>query len=88
MKIKSSKRWKALSAICVLIGISVWVPNIVFEYGYGYWLLTFIINPLGILSGYFGRSRLLIIFNMIMTFSFFIFMFVGYLINAMIGGHP
>lgn len=80
-KEKSNKKWIALSGICFLVGVALWLPNLILQYGY-FWILTFIINPLGALFGYLGRSKIGIISNIIMTFSFFIIMFVGYLIEA------
>lgn len=77
-----NKLWLTLSVICILIGIAAWLPNFIFNYGYGFWLITLIINPLGVLFGYLARSKITMILNLIMTFSFFIFMFVGYLIEA------
>lgn len=85
MQNKNKKLWITLSVICIVIGIATWIPNVVFEYGYGYWLLTFIINPLGIFFGYMGRSKIAIFLNIIMTFSFFILMFVGSLMEAFFG---
>ncbi|MDQ0229229.1 hypothetical protein [Metabacillus malikii] len=84
-KKKSNKRWIALSFFCFIVGVALWLPNFILQYGYGFWMLTFIINPLGILFGFLGRVKIGIIANIIMTFSFFIIMFVGYLIEAMFG---
>ena len=88
MDFKSKKPWIILSALCALIGIAVWIPNILLEHGRSYWLLTFVINPIGIWFGYLGRSKLAMILNSVMTFSFFIFMFLGYVFNAIFGGQP
>lgn len=90
METKKSPRkiWSVLSMICFILGIGAWIPNLVFNYGFGFWMLTFIINPIGIVFGIVGRSRFGIIVNIIMTFSFFIFMFVGYLIAGISGGKP
>lgn len=82
-KEKSNKKWITLSVICFLAGVALWLPNLILQYGYGFWMLTFIINPLGALFGYLGRSKFGIISNIIMTFSFFIIMFVGNLIEAL-----
>ncbi|WP_078552071.1 hypothetical protein [Bacillus alkalicellulosilyticus] len=79
---KKRKLFFRLSVICILIGIATWIPNFILEYGYSYWLLTFIINPLGIIFGILGRSIWTVIANIIMTFSFFILMYVGYLFNV------
>lgn len=76
------------SIFCFLTGILVWIPNLVYGQPAHYWLLTFIINPLGIVFGYIGRSKRMKIANGIMTVSFFIVMFVGYLFSALFGGRP
>ncbi|MEB1808351.1 MAG: hypothetical protein LPK26_13845 [Bacillaceae bacterium] len=82
------KLWMTLSVICFLIGVAVWLPNIFLEKAYSYYLLTFVINPVGILFGYLGRSKAAMISNLVMANSFFILMFFGYLINAIFGGQP
>lgn len=82
-KKKSINNWTILSVICFIVGVVLWLPNLILQYGYGFWLLTFIINPLGALFGFLGKSKFGIISNIIMTFSIFIIMFVGYLIAAM-----
>lgn len=70
------------------MGIVVWLPNFIFQYGYGFWMLTYIINPIGIVLGVIGRSKFGIISNVFMTFSFFILMFFGYLFNSTFDGQP
>lgn len=80
-----NKLWLTLSVICILIGIAAWLPNFIFQYGYGIWLLTLIINPLGVLFGYLARSKIAMILNVMLTFSYFIFMFFGYFIAALFG---
>jgi len=84
----SRKRWARVSFICFLIGIVVWVPNIAFEQGYGYWFLTFIVGPAGVLFGYLGKSKLAIILNLMIALSFFIIMFLGYLVHVIFNGQP
>lgn len=85
---KSKQLWIILSVICFSIGIAVWLPNILLEKAYSYYLLTFLINPIGILFGYMGRSKIAMISNLVMTNSFFILMFFGYLFTAIFGGQP
>ncbi|WP_339203030.1 hypothetical protein MHH56_18405 [Paenibacillus sp. FSL K6-3182] len=82
------KNWIVLSFICVLLGLSAWLTDILFEHMYKLWLLTFLINPLGFLFGLLGRSKWGMITNVLMTISVFIFMFIGYLIAALFGGQP
>ncbi|WP_027963884.1 hypothetical protein [Halalkalibacillus halophilus] len=69
---------------CVAIGIALWLPNFIYNFGYGYSLWTFVINPIGALLGYVGKSKTDIILNIIMTFSFFILMAVGYSIQGLL----
>ena len=83
-KKKSNKRWIILSVICFIVGVALWLPNFILQFGYGFWMLTFIVNPLGTLFGFLGRSKFGIISNIFMTFSFFIIMFVGSFIEAIL----
>jgi hypothetical protein len=82
------KYWNYLSMFCALFGIVVWVPNLLFQQAYSFWLLTFLVNPIGVLFGVIAKSRLGIITNTIMSASFFLFMFLGYLAIAVLGGTP
>ncbi|MFV8830362.1 hypothetical protein [Alkalihalobacterium sp. APHAB7] len=88
MSKNTKKLWISLSVICFMIGVAVWLPNILLGKAYSYYLLTFVINPVGILFGYLGRSKTAMISNLVMTNSFFILMFFGYLIAAIFGGQP
>ncbi|SES27112.1 hypothetical protein [Salipaludibacillus aurantiacus] len=88
MEKQSSNVWATLSFVCLFMGVAVWIPNIIFQYGYSYWLLTFILNPLGTVFGYIGKSKFGMAANILITFSFFIFMFLGYMIFGMLGGKP
>ncbi|OEH54390.1 hypothetical protein AQ616_11560 [Oceanobacillus sp. E9] len=73
------QKWIILSMISFIISLILWLPNFIYEYGYGYWLWTFLIGPIGIVLGYIGRSKLAVVLNILITFSFFIFMFIGFL---------
>jgi hypothetical protein len=84
----SKKVWTVLSVICFILGVLCWIPNLMFNLALSYWMLTFIINPIGIVFGVIGKSKFGIISNAIMSLSFFILMFAGYLINALSGGKP
>lgn len=79
---ETSSKWFVLSIACVIIGIIAWLPNFIFDFGYPYPMLTFIINPIGVVFAVVGKSTLGIILNVIMTFSFFLLMFFGYLFYA------
>jgi len=76
------KLFKILSIVCLCICVLVWVPNIVFQVPSPFWLLIYVIAPIGILFAALVKNLLLIIANTFMFFSFFIFMFVGYFVNS------
>ncbi|WP_417891351.1 hypothetical protein [Bacillus alkalicola] len=80
--------WLTLSIVCLLIGMAAWIPNIILEQASSFWLLTFVVNPIGALLGYFGKSKAAIILNIIMACSFFLVMFFGYFFAAITGGQP
>ncbi|BAC13219.1 hypothetical conserved protein [Oceanobacillus iheyensis HTE831] len=71
------QKWIVLSIISFLVGLLLWVPNFINDFGYGYWLWTFLIGPIGVVFGYLARSIVAIVLNTFITFSFFIFMFIG-----------
>ena len=75
------KIFKALSLVCLFICVLVWIPNIVFQVPSPLWLLTFVIAPIGIVFAALIKKYWLIVANTLMFFSFFVFMFAGYLIN-------
>lgn len=82
------KGWVVLSFTCFLLGVVSWLPNFITGFGHNFWLLTLIINPLGALFGFLGKIKLVTILNGIMAASFFLFMFIGYILTAITGGQP
>jgi hypothetical protein len=82
-----------LSMICIIIGVMSWilfltVPslNIPGDKGFPIWLLTFIINPVGLILGLialrkgYPYSIFLIIGNLVMTLSIYPIIIIGTLI--------
>ncbi|MCP3027706.1 hypothetical protein [Halobacillus sp. A5] len=82
------KLFRILSISSLMVCITVWVPNIVFQISSPLWMLTFIIAPAGIVFASLIKNSWLIVSNIAMLFSFFILMFAGYFINYIIGGIP
>lgn len=78
----SEEKYKLSSIICLLISILIWIPNIIMKIASPLWILTFIISPIGIALAVRINHYFLIIANSIMLLSFFIFMAIGYFINA------
>ncbi|WP_026690901.1 hypothetical protein [Alteribacter aurantiacus] len=84
----TEKGWIFISYFCLFIGIISWVPTVVFQESSGFWLLTFIVNPLGLLFGYLGKTKIGMIGNALLTASFYILMVLGYIIATLFGGKP
>ncbi|MBA2176252.1 hypothetical protein H0266_15245 [Halobacillus locisalis] len=82
------KFFKTIAIVSFLFCVAVWVPNIVFQTASPWWILTFIVAPIGILSASLVKHYRLIVSNVIMLFSFPLFMFGGYLLNYIIDGKP
>lgn len=80
------RMFKTLSLGSLFISVLVWIPNIVFQIASPFWLLTFIIAPIGIVFAVLIKNYWLIVANTIMFFSFFIFMFIGYFFDFLLDG--
>ncbi len=76
------KKFKIISWSCFLACVLLWVPNLVFQIGAGFWMLTYVIGPIGITFGILNKSALLIVLNAVMSVSFFLVMFIGSLVEA------
>lgn len=74
----SKKIMRRLSLLCFVIGVLLWSPNLIFGYGIGLWLLNYLLGPVGIILSIYSRNYLYTFLNLLTTFSFFIFMFLGY----------
>lgn len=69
-----------LPILTILIGILLWVPNIVLGEAYFYWLLTPIIGGIGAYLSYRGGRIFLMVLNLLIACSFAIVMFFGTLL--------
>jgi len=76
------KKLKIISFICILLSILVWIPNVFFQIASPLWILTFIFSIIGAVLGILAKKYILVIGNIVMFFSFFIIMFVGYYMNS------
>lgn len=79
-----NNRFRTLSFLCFAACVLVWLPNVMFQTASPFWLLTFIIAPIGIAFGLLAKNKCLVILNIIMFFSFFILMAIGYYINSLL----
>ena len=73
---------KVISTICIILCVLIWIPNIVFQIPSPFFLLNFIISSVGIVLAVLVKSYWLIAINILMFFSFFIFMGIGYYIDS------
>jgi len=80
--LSKTKKYNILSWICFIVCMILWVPNIVFQISSPFWMLVYILGPLGIIFGVMNKNVLLIILNSIMCMSFFIFMAIGYYVSS------
>ncbi|TYS59561.1 hypothetical protein FZC76_22295 [Sutcliffiella horikoshii] len=74
------KKW---SLVCLISCILLWIPNIIFQIASPLWMLTYIIGPIGMAFSLIGKNYILAFLNLVMTFSFFLFMAIGYYINSL-----
>lgn len=78
---KKKKLFKTISLLCLIFCFLLWMPNILFQIPSGFWILTFIVAPIGAIFAWLARYYALLVANIIMTFSFMIFMATGHVIN-------
>ncbi|MDP4552813.1 hypothetical protein Q9251_18190 [Alkalihalobacillus macyae] len=78
--------FKVLAIFSLILSVSVWIPNIIFHVASPFWLITFILAPVGILAAALIKNYWLIVSNTLMLFSFFILMFTGYIVNYITDG--
>lgn len=74
----SNKALKVSSLVCFVICVLLWVPNVFLHIASPFWMLTFVVGPIGLAFGLVGMHYFLAVLNFIMTFSFFLFMGMGY----------
>ncbi len=78
--------WTFAAAVVFLFGLACWTVFFL-RLDQSAWMYTLLVNPLGIVFGGIAVSRaerfalVVLIGNVIMTLSFFIYMLVGYLIE-------
>ncbi|WP_411842593.1 hypothetical protein [Salinicoccus sp. HZC-1] len=75
-------KFTVFSFICFGSCILIWVPNVIFQVPSPFWILTFIIAPFGLAFAFLAKNYWLAFGNVVMFFSFFILMAVGYYINS------
>ncbi|WP_211654926.1 hypothetical protein [Planococcus alpniumensis] len=78
----NKKNYQILSSLCLVVAVIVWIPNVVFKIASTFWLATFVLGIIGTVFAALGRNYLLMIGNIIMFFSFFILMAIGYHMNS------
>ncbi|MUK90690.1 hypothetical protein GMD78_20245 [Ornithinibacillus sp. L9] len=76
------KQYSKLSLLCLIISVISWVPNVVFDIASPFWLMTFIIPPIGIVFAVLAKNYWLVAANIIMVFSFYILKALGHVLNS------
>lgn len=72
------KKFALLSLLCAVACVLLWLPNIVFNIGSPWWLVIFFASPAGVILGVMARNIWLVLFNLLMFFSFLILMALGF----------
>ena len=80
-----------LSVTFLLCGIVSWIPYLVFKMEESYGMLTFVLNPIGVVLGSYSNNRLIALSNLFMVFSFipvmiFVYLTKGYIPMWLLGG--
>ncbi|WP_124065044.1 thioredoxin family protein [Clostridium sp. E02] len=73
---------KFVSVLSFILGILSWVPNIVYHKPMGFWIYSIPLGIIGIICSIITKKYLLLVLNVLVAFSFFIFMMIGYTSNA------
>lgn len=71
-----------ISILSFILGIISWVPNIIFQKPMSFWIYSIPLGIIGIICSIFTKKYLLLVLNVMISFSFFIFMMIGYTGNA------
>lgn len=77
-----NNKFKRIAFICFILCVLIWIPNIIFQIPSPFLLFTFVISSIGIVLAVLAKSYWLIAMNVVMFFSFFIFMGIGYYIDS------
>ncbi|MDZ5781919.1 hypothetical protein [Marinococcus luteus] len=66
------------SVLCLLLSVTTWMPNFIWNYGFSYWLFGQVFGAIGFVLAVVGRLWWLLLPTFLMANSFFVFMTVGY----------
>lgn len=76
------KNYQIISLLCIVLAVLAWILNVVFQIASTLWLATFVLGIIGAVFAALGRNYWLLIGNIVMFFSFFILMAIGYYVNS------
>lgn len=72
-----------LSWVCFILAVLAWVPNLVFQVASPLFLSTFLLGLVGAILALMSKNYILMVLNIVMFCSFFIFMAAGYTWNSL-----
>lgn len=78
----NKRNYQIVSLLCIVVAVLAWIPNVVFQIASTLWLATFVLGIIGIVFAALGRNYWLMLGNILMFFSFFILMAIGYYMNS------
>ncbi|UOQ47244.1 hypothetical protein MUN88_14335 [Gracilibacillus caseinilyticus] len=74
----SGRKYKYWSLACLVVCLLLWLPNLCISKSSAFWLLTYIVGPLGIYFALKNKNLILITLNALMSVSFFLFLALDY----------
>lgn len=81
MSDKTRKILEYISIGCVVLGVLMWLPNFIFQYGYGLWLYTIPVGIAGFILSVIVKKPGLAVLNFLVATSFFWLVWIGYALN-------
>lgn len=71
-----------ISILSFILGLLSWVPNIIYQKPMSFWIYSIPLGIIGIICSLSTKKYILLVLNLIIACSFFIFMMIGYTGNA------
>lgn len=78
-------KYMNISAIFFVLGIVVWLPNLILDFGTPLTLLSMVFGAIGVVFAGMARNWLLVVANVFVMFSFFLVMGFGYYYFSLTG---
>lgn len=83
LRIDKYKRFfYVINILIIFLGFLLWYPNLFLHKSATYWLWTFPLGGISLVTAVYLRKNVLIVISLLLLFSFYIFMFIGYIAES------